>query len=269
MRFVDVKNDVAFRKIFGNEKKTVILISFLNAVLNLKGQDRIKKIKFKNPYQFLRIAGEKATIIDVSCTDESGRNFIVEMQVADVQGFDKRVQYYVSRDYSMQIKSGEEYAKLNPTVFVGILDFNYFKTKAYLSNHLILDEKTFEHKLKHMRFCFIELPKFNKKERQLKNNTDKWIYFIKNAKNLEVIPENVTDEGLLEAYKDAERHSWTANDLREYDNASIRMGDEGRRLERAVEKAMENVAKQMRTKGYSVKEIADITGLTAKEIEEL
>jgi hypothetical protein len=31
MKFVDVKNDVAFRNIFGNEKKTEILISFLNA----------------------------------------------------------------------------------------------------------------------------------------------------------------------------------------------------------------------------------------------
>jgi len=28
------KNDVAFRKIFGNEKKTQILISFQNGILN-------------------------------------------------------------------------------------------------------------------------------------------------------------------------------------------------------------------------------------------
>ena len=41
MRFVDVKNDVAFRKIFGNEQKKVILISFLNAILNLDNDARI------------------------------------------------------------------------------------------------------------------------------------------------------------------------------------------------------------------------------------
>ncbi len=29
MKFVDVKNDIAFRKIFGNENKQEILISFL------------------------------------------------------------------------------------------------------------------------------------------------------------------------------------------------------------------------------------------------
>ncbi|MBF0317722.1 MAG: PD-(D/E)XK nuclease family transposase, partial [Nitrospirae bacterium] len=37
MRFVDVKSDIAFRRIFGNEARKGILISFLNAVLGLSG----------------------------------------------------------------------------------------------------------------------------------------------------------------------------------------------------------------------------------------
>ena len=41
MQFVDVKNDIAFRKIFGNENKKVILLSFLNAVMDLQGDARI------------------------------------------------------------------------------------------------------------------------------------------------------------------------------------------------------------------------------------
>ena len=56
MRFVDVKNDIAFRKIFGNEKKTVILISFLNAILDLKGQNRITEVTLVNPFQLPRIS---------------------------------------------------------------------------------------------------------------------------------------------------------------------------------------------------------------------
>ena len=107
MRFVDVKNDVAFRKIFGNEKKKVILISFLNAVLELEGQSRIKEVNLLNPFQLPRIAGEKSSIIDVKATDHKGATFIVEMQVAEPAGFDKRVLYYTSKDYSGQIHIGE------------------------------------------------------------------------------------------------------------------------------------------------------------------
>ena len=105
MRFVDVKNGVAFRKIFGNENKTTILISFLNAVLKLEGDKKIKEVSIANPYQLPRVAGEKASIIDVRAIDKKGRQFVVEMQIADVDGFDKRVQYYTCRDYSMQIDS--------------------------------------------------------------------------------------------------------------------------------------------------------------------
>ncbi len=36
MQFVDVKNDIAFRKIFGNENRKIILLSFLNAVMRMR-----------------------------------------------------------------------------------------------------------------------------------------------------------------------------------------------------------------------------------------
>ena len=51
MKFVDEKNDVAFRKFFGNENKKEILISFLNAILSLKGHKRIKSIIIANPFK--------------------------------------------------------------------------------------------------------------------------------------------------------------------------------------------------------------------------
>ena len=230
MKFVDVKNDIAFRKIFGNEKKTQILISFLNAILKLEEDQRIKEVSIINPYLLPRVAGEKASIIDVRAKDEKGRQFVVEMQVADVDGFDKRVQYYTCRDYSMQIERGEQYPLLKPTYFVGILDFNFFDSTDYLSNHIILNEKTHEHALTDIRFTFIELRKFNKAVNELKTLTEKWVFFIKNAENLEVIPENVNDEGLIEAYKDADKHNWRKEELIAYDNASIAVQDERGRL---------------------------------------
>jgi hypothetical protein len=52
MKFVDVKNDFAFHKIFGNANKTVTLISFLNAVLDLDGGRRVASVTIENPYLF-------------------------------------------------------------------------------------------------------------------------------------------------------------------------------------------------------------------------
>ena len=261
MKFVDVKNDVAFRKIFGNEKKKVILISFLNAVLGLEGQNRVKEVTLLNPFQLPRIAGEKSSIIDVKATDEKGSTFIVEMQVAEPAGFDKRVLYYTSKDYAGQINIGEEYPKLRPVYFIGVLDFNYFSGKNYLSSHLIVDEETGECVFKDLNFRFIELRKFNKKASELKNIIDKWAYFIKNADELEVMPSDIDDEGLREAYEEAAQHNWSREEYDAYIYAGIREQDERGRVEKAIENEKYDMILVMNEEGLPLSMIAKITKL--------
>ena len=177
MTFVDVKNDIAFRKIFGNENKKVILISFLNAVLHLEGDKRIKSIAIENPFQLPILPNMKASIIDVKAKDFRGNTFIIEMQVADVVGMDKRLLYYTSKEYSQQIVSGDKYTELNPVIFIGIFDFEFTERSDYFSHHAICNVETKERIIKDMDFYFIELSKFNKIAKDLDNITDKWILY--------------------------------------------------------------------------------------------
>ncbi len=269
MKFVDVKNDIAFRKIFGNEKKSNILLSFLNAILKLEGEERIKEVTIINPYQLPRVAGEKASIIDVRAKDERGQQFVIEMQVVDVEGFDKRVQYYTCRDYSMQIDRGEDYALLKPTYFIGILDFNFFDSEDYLSHHLIMNGKTYEHSLKDIQFTFIELKKFDKPTEELETLEEKWVFFLKEAENLDVIPENTDDEGLVEAYKDADKYNWAKEELIAYDNSYIAQQDAIGRVTIAIKKEMYEVAKRCLDNGMSIELTAEVTGLSVEQVKEI
>ena len=226
MNFVDIKNDVAFRKIFGNSNKPEIIISFLNAVLNLPKGKKIKQITIENPFMLPAIKVLKSSILDVRVTDERDISYIVEMQVEESDGFDKRVQYYVAKKYSSQINVGEDYPKLNQEIFIGILDFNFFTDDdAYISRHKILNIKTKKSSLNEMEYNFIELKKFNKKIDEITTLSDKWIYFLKHAKNLDVIPSGVKDVGLKQAYIDASKHAWTKKELERYDYASMRKQD--------------------------------------------
>lgn len=253
MQFADVKNDIAFRKIFGNEQKTAPLISFLNAALELEGNHRVVSVSIANPYQFPRIAGEKATVLDVRATDHYGRKFVVEMQVADKKGFDKRVQYYMARDYSMQIDEGEQYPLLNPAYFIGILDFLFGSDTDYHTRHLILNKNTQEHVLKDIQFSFIELPKFDKKEEELVTPIDKWAFFIKNATSLHVIPAFANeDEGLKTAFIEADKYQWTKEEIIAYDNVTIKVADEVQEKLKVAENAKEE--------GKEEKEIEAVLG---------
>jgi predicted transposase/invertase (TIGR01784 family) len=118
MRFVDVTNDIAFRKIFGNENKKISLISFLNAVINLPNGNVVTDVDILNPYQLPKLADGKSTILDVKARDKEGNTFIVEMQIAQSEYFHKRVLYYTSQSYTNQITDGIEYKKLYPVYFI-------------------------------------------------------------------------------------------------------------------------------------------------------
>ncbi len=282
MRFVDVKNDVAFRKIFGNEKKTEILISFLNAILKLPKGKRIQTVKILNPYQFPKVNRLKSSILDVRVTDERDISYIVEMQVEEPKGFDKRVQYYTAKEYSAQIEKGEDYPLLNQVIFIGILDFNFFTDDThYITRHRTLNIKTRKSTLDGMEYNFIELPKFNKKLEEATSLVDKWIYFIKNASTLDVIPDNVTDKGLMQAYENAETHSWTKKELHDYDYASMRKQDEkgvtqlaeekafGKGIEQGKQNEKIDIAIEMIKDGESIERIIKYTKLSREIIKNL
>ena len=269
MKFVDIKNDIAFRKIFGNENRKEVLISFLNAVLLLENDKKIVSVDILTPYQLPALKGGKVTIVDVKAKDQSDKSYIVEMQVAEVDGFDKRVLYYASKSYSSQIDRGDLYEKLNPTFFIGILDFEVTQNKDYISRHKIIDTETGENFITDIEFNFIELPKFQKKETELTTIIDQWVYFIKNSEDLTVIPDSVTDKGLKSAYEDADKHNWTKAELEAYDYVLMREQDDRGRMSFAQSKVQKDIARKLFKRGFSDDDTAEDTGLTVEQIQRL
>lgn len=277
MKFVDVKNDIAFRKIFGNENRKETLISFLNAVLDFHGNQRIMDVTILNPYQLPKLKGGKVTIIDVKATDQAGRIYIVEMQVGDVDGFEKRVLYYSSKSYSDQIKRADFYRNLRPVIFIGILDFEQTENKNYISRSQVRDIETGEQTLKDMEFTFIELPKFKLELHELETLTEKWVYFIKNAENLDVIPENIHDKGLKSAYEEANVQTWTQEELDAYEYAFMREEDERARLDKAEQKGLQKgiqegkveVILEMYNDGFPVEKIARLVKMTVQDVNHI
>ena len=129
MKFVDPKNDLAFKKIFGNENKKEILISFLNSVLDFTNEKTIVEVTLNNPYQLPDIKELKETILDIKATNKNGDKFIVEMQKKDLSNFAKRSLYYTSKAYVSQIDRGEEIINLKKVYYIAILNFNMFENK--------------------------------------------------------------------------------------------------------------------------------------------
>ena len=286
MQFVDVKTDIAFKKVFGSEAHKDILIAFLNAVLDLQGDRQIKSVTLKNPWQPPDISILKETILDIKAVDNRNISFIVEMQVEQKYAFQKRTQYYTAKAYTSQIDIGDDYPKLNQVIFIGVLDFKCFDGDDYLTRHLILNQSTQKQELKDLEFNFLELPKFNKTEEQLEGIVEKWVYFIKNAGSLSVIPKSAESiAGLNEAYKQAAIFSWSKEELNVYEyrrmeetSERYKMQDEHQKgFEKGIEKGIEKGrveerlenARKMKLHGVATEIIVQVTGVSREEIEAL
>jgi predicted transposase/invertase (TIGR01784 family) len=233
MKFVDPKTDIAFKKIFGDQAHKIILIEFLNELLELEYP--ITDVKISNSYQPPHLFGMKETTVDIKAKDSEGREFIVEMQVEKEKAFAKRAMYYSSKAYSQQLHKSEQYHLLKPVIFLGILDFSIFDHSNPCSRHLILNTENQQHDLKDLEFNFVELPKFTKSENQLETIADKWLYFLKHADDLQQIPANADTPALQQAYQIAAQHHWTEEELDIYEAQGLKLGKARNVIETARE----------------------------------
>ncbi len=200
MRFLDVKTDFAFKKVFGSQQSKEILLDFLNAVLDF-GDGRIVDLTIVDPYQIPLLEGMKDSYVDVKAILSNTKTVIIEMQVLNVEGFEKRVLYNAAKAYSTQLKKAEAFDTLEPIIALTITDFIMFKELPQVMSYWHVREK--EHFIKYsddIELIFIELPKFTKAETELITIADKWIYFIKHAGDLDFIPTSFQEPMLLEAF---------------------------------------------------------------------
>ncbi len=292
-KFLDPKNDVAFKKIFGTEKNKDILIHFLNDMITFRENKKIVDISFLKPIQDPETISKKTSIVDILCKDEMGSTYVVEMQVAREKGFEKRAQFYASRAYVAQSHSGGNYPALKEVIFLAITNYIMFPDKkAFKSDHVVLDRETYENDLKDFSFTFLELPKFTKKVGQLNNMIEKWSYFFRHAeetpeKDLQKLIGN--DPIIQKAFSELDRFSWNDQELLTYDQAEKyewayhasmdQKFDEGMEKGLAQGKAegkaegekaaLYRVVQRLLEQGLKNQPICETTGLSEQEIDKI
>jgi predicted transposase/invertase (TIGR01784 family) len=228
--FADPKTDFTFKRIFGSEQHKDVLIAFLNAVLDLDEPHRITDVELLQPEQRPPVSELKHSIVDVKCTDARGVTYVVEMQVLQVEGFDKRVVYNVAKAYVNQIARGEQYPSLDDVVGITICDFVLWpdegeRTIPMLSRWSMTEEHTGTRGLGQLRFVFLELPKYDR-SRPPQTMVDKWAYFFREAGDLTMVPQVLAEPPFIEALEAARTAGFSAAEWDAYILAGIAIQNE-------------------------------------------
>ena len=285
-KYLDPKADLTFKKVFGEHKNLVI--SFLNALLPLDKGKKIKSIEYLPSEMPPRTPFSKDTIVDVRCEETGGRKFIVEMQMNWTANFNQRVLFNAAQAYVRQMPKGKKYHLLQPVYSLNLVNdtfepemdgyYHYYSLVHYLNSKKTLDG---------LHLVFIELPKFKAKNLTEKKMQVLWLRFLteidENTKKvdkallddphvneaLEIVEESAYSEAEMLAYdKFWDRVSREATREANLKEAEEKLGAMTAERDAAVEK-LRQTARKMKAKGFSKKDISDLTGLSAGEIAAL
>ncbi|NEQ11346.1 MAG: Rpn family recombination-promoting nuclease/putative transposase, partial [Moorea sp. SIO4E2] len=241
----------AFKKIFGSSESKEVLISFLDALI-YRGESRINDLEIIDPYNAGYTTELKDTYLDVKAVLNDGSTVIIEMQVLNVPAFDKRVIYNLAKTYSNQLKSGQGYSKLKPVIALTITDFTMFEeTDEYLNRFVFKEEqKNFIYRNQHLTMVFVELPKFSRSLEDLETASEKWIYFMKEAPNLEAIPDTLSEiPEIAQALTIANQANMSSKDLEELHKREVFMEDRKGEIRQALEEGKQEGREQGREEG--------------------
>ncbi len=191
MRYLDPKNDLIFKKIFGQYPR--ILKSFLNSLLPLKENEYIVELEYTTPEMIPETFLEKFTSVDVRCTDNFGRQFLVEMQMNWTTAFKQRVLFNASRAYVTQCDKGMGYETLKPVYALNLINQNYLKdTDEYYHHYSVVHLQDTNEKLEGLEFVFVELEKFKVRNIRDKKMQVLWLRFLTEInENTETIDEDL------------------------------------------------------------------------------
>lgn len=177
--------DVVFRRLFDEPP---YLVSLLNGILGLKGEEQISSLTISNPQIAGPIADDKEVILDVRTVCQSGRCFHVEVQVRAFTAYPERMLYYWAGPYQGQLRSGQGYQDLQPVISIHILGFHLLpQTPRFRDFHHIFEvlERRTHHRLSdHLQLHTIELPKFLASVGQRSTAEKKWLYFLRHGHEL-------------------------------------------------------------------------------------
>ena len=279
-----IRFDWAVKKLLRNKANFVVLEGFLSELLF----DDIKIQKILESESNQETENDKYNRVDILTQNSKNELIIVEIQNTYEIDFFHRMIYGTSKALIENISLGQPYSEIKKVISINIVYFDLGQGKDYVykgkTNFEGLHEKdtlqlsiqqkqTFTKKEISDFFPEYYIIKVNKFNDIAKDTLDEWVYFLKNSE----VKDEFKAKGLAEAKEvldimrlDKEQQ-YGYNRYLDYlhykasEILSLRLVAEDKvRQDRNVE-----IAKNLMIKGSEDTFIADITGLTLGQIEEI
>lgn len=280
-KYIDPMVDYGFKYIFKESGKKQLLIRPLNEIFRLN----IVDITIDDSEQLGHTQEDRKACFDLFCKTENGRQFVIEVQIAQQRYFLERALFYTTFPISKSApKDKDEREKWDfnypPVFFFGLLNFNLrhldpsrADKDQFIHLFTLRDEKTGELMTDRLRFAFLEVQRFNKKKEDCHTFEDRFLFILKNLPNFAEKPELWDDPYFEAMIQEAEYANMTNDQQMAYLRSLMARWDYANTIdfarEEGREEGREEVARRMLAEGFDAETIARLTGLTEEQIAAL
>ena len=274
-------DDYVFKRTFTRDDPNGILRDFLESVLKIK----LRNVQVLNAEIPKDILDERGSVLDIRAELDNTKIVDIEMQVKDQGNISKRSTVYMSKNIATQIKTSEDYQGLKPSIVINILNFNRYKRNSYHSIAHMKFEKTRKEEYVDLGYKeeeqlatdvlemhFIELPKFIKKNPEIKTKLDEWLWLIAGREdkiemskldNPEVKKAMKLVDEIMADPKEREIIEARAMAKFNYDTGVAYAKEQGKK------ESKKEVAKRMKELKIADEQICQILNITTDELKEL
>lgn len=223
MRYLDPKNDITFKKVFGVHKD--LCMSLLNALVSLPDDAKITSIEYEDTSVLPTTEYNKNSVVDVKCVDSLGRHFIVEMQLYWSESFMSRALLNAAKTYVNQTKKGQHFNTIKPVYSLCLLNDIFLKGDKYknefIHHYALCNDNHSDLKIEGIEFVFVEMPKFKAGCKASKTDANNWMSFLNDVdgkESIDELPQELVSNPLIKKAIDClEESSYTSLERAYYD----------------------------------------------------
>lgn len=291
-KYLNPKVDLTFKKVFGEHPNLVK--SLLNALLPLPEGMTIETVDIISPETVPENPGKKYSVVDVRCTDNNKRGFIVEMQSYWNREFFSRTLFNATSMYARQLERGNSFVTLQEVYSLALVNdraFDYDGDEDYMQEFYITNRKHPEDVRRDLSLIFVELVKYKPKDRGSRAIKDLWLRYLTeiNEETKQVDEVMLASPEISQALQIVERSAYSDAEMYEYEDyllevmtqrnaakAEREVGFSEGRAEGLAEgeekgraEALQEVARKMKSLGMQAEDIAKATGLPEEVVAKL
>ena len=262
--FYPLTDDICFKYLFSKKE---MLSDFLNSFYEFVGENKkVVAIEITTQKEIIGKKRKSKTFYgDILAYLDCDEIVSIEMYTKFNKREYKKSLAYLTRVYSEQFEEGDDYAQAKKVIGISLMEGNY-----RLNNFKIVNDYGFVNKInygktedEYLQMYLVRLDKVkgivytDNKKRFIK-----WLRFIKAGDLAEMEKIAKGDKNMEQALKFMKRFVNDEKNLSIFDSIKDRERN-------AKEEGLIETAKNMLKKGFSIKDISDITNLPVEEIENI